>query len=792
MPPSMMASTRRPPAVVVFEDPDASFHGHGEQDVEAALLHALGPLGDASNKHNVQLNPTTGAAPGSSPRKTDSSPLRPISSHSLTDIKIPPPAQPNFTTDSPQKNANFYPPFQPLTQCMPETALFGNFPSTQPYDKENYCDATALYGMPALPYGDPDYGYKGPMKRPMIDSAPMRDRSNKKQKSDKEEPFDLPDPNDMPPMHDDGTKPQHSYAELIGMAILRAPNRRLTLAQIYKWISDNFSFYKSTESGWQNSIRHNLSLNKNFIKQERPKDDPGKGNYWAIKPGEERPYLLGKRNPVRRITNPDGSSYISGLPPEMGYRPSSTPAVGNFTLAPNPVKKIETKAIDSAKFPDETDFSSDGTIPASDPALQDDDKEDSASMMPPPAHIRSSPPPADLGSSPPPMASQQRKGTPPPVPRFPSTSRSGNRRQKFAGLNDSGYWSSIESSAARGVPHQLTSEADVMRPRIKKGRAEEEIARIRSSSVDSPSKDRLNLKAPTSQFESSSPARDDNLLTPPVVFKRPVKPPPSVSPNTSLRDHRVRMRALMGTPAKVFSPMPETNNWSPAFNLGEDGSVGLTPYISPYKPMKTPWKPFVDTPNTANNNLFNTAFDIFIDAPEEDLTARGSPEKRSARRPSLARAATSAGILADITGSSRSNNVTLAPPSDSPFSLSPFFGKMGSLRSPAKLGSPLKQSHKPPTSNPSPDHVKWFDVGVGEENVRPVHGNSKDDAADLFGVNLPSDGSEEGIDIFQDFGKIGQQSQFLPQPNRANGSPVKRSMGPPARPGLARSNTSRW
>lgn len=779
-----MASTRRPPSqsVEVFEDASASFAGNREEDVETALRNALRPLNDAQN---VQLNPSTATTSGSSPTKTDSSPMRPISSHSLADIKIPPPAQPDFTTDSPQKNGSFYSMYQPL----PPQPEFNKFPAAQVHDQENYYDPNPFHGLPVMPYGEFDYGYGGPMKRPMMDPTPSRDRS-KKQKTDKDEPFDLPDPKDLPPVHDDGSKPAHSYAELIGMAILRSPNRRLTLAQIYKWISDHFSFYKSSESGWQNSIRHNLSLNKNFIKQERPKDDPGKGNYWAIKPGEERPFLLGKKNPIRRITNPDGSQYINGLPHEMGYPPSSAPAIGHFTLAPNPIKRNESKAIDSAKFPDETDLSSDGTIPASDPALQEDEKDDAATMMPPPTLMRSSPPPADIGSSPPPMASQQRKSTPSAAPRFPSTSRSGNRRRKFAGMNDSGYWSSIESSVARGPAQLLTSEADIARPRLRKGRAETEIARIRSSSVDSPTKELLNIRASTCHFESSSPIRDDNPLTPAVVFKRPAKPPPSVSPNTNLRNHRNRMRALLGTPAKVLSPAPPVaNNWSPAFNIGEDGSVGLTPYISPYKATKTPWKPFQDTPGTANKNLFNAAFDIFIDAPEEELTARGSPEKRSARRPSLVRAATSTGILADITGSARSNNLTLAPPSDNPFSISPFLKKPRTLRSPAKISSPLKQSHLAPTNDVSPD-MKWHDFGVGEENVQPSQEASKDEA--LFGVNLPSDGSEEAIDIFQDFGKIGQASQFLPAPNRANGSPVKRSMGSPVRPGLARSITSRW
>lgn len=789
MPSSPMASTRRSPIVEVWQDQDAYLSHQQPADVETALLNALGPLGDASNKQNIQLSPSYGPAAGSSPTKTDSSPPRPVTSHSLTEISIPPPSRPNYSTDSPRKNASFYPPYQqPMLPQMPETAPFHTFAQAPATDKENYYGQDVFQGLQHIPYGEADYEYKGPMKRSMTDAS-MNERLVKKQKLEIEEAFMLPDPKDMPAPHDDGTKPLISYAELIGMAILRSPNRRLTLAQIYKWISDTFSFYKATDSGWQNSIRHNLSLNKNFIKQDRPKEDPGKGSYWAIKPGEERPYLMGKKNPVRRITNPDGSTYIHSLSSDIGFRANGTPAIGNFTLAPNPVKKTEAKVIDSAKFPDDNDFSSDGTIPGSDPALQDDDKDDFSSMMPPPPHIRSSPPPADIGSSPPAMPHEERSGTPPPVPRFPSTSRSGSRRQKFSGLNDSGYWSSIESSAARGAAHLLTSDVDIARPRLKKGRAEEEIARIRSSSFDSPSKG-IDFKKPTSHFASSSPLREDNPLTPAVVFKRPVKPPPSVSPNTNLRNHRNRMKALLGTPgnaltpAKAASPDAGANIWSPAFNVVEDVTLGLTPYNS-----KSPWKPFRDTPGAIAAQLFNdanTAFDIFIDAPEEDMTARGSPEKRSARRPSLARAATSAGILADITGTSRSNNITLAPTSNSPFSLSPFIQIPGKLRSPAKLGSPLKNSYKPAASSVSPDD-KWLGVGLGDENARPT----TTDTLDIFGgVNLPSDGSEEAIDIFQDFGKIGQQ--FVPADNRANGSPVRRSMPPPARPALSRSNTSRW
>ncbi|CAI5757412.1 unnamed protein product [Candida verbasci] len=84
-------------------------------------------------------------------------------------------------------------------------------------------------------------------------------------------------------------KPPYSYATLIGISILSHPDKRLTLSHIYSWISDTFKFYRKEDVGWQNSIRHNLSLNKAFIKGEKSKD--GKGHFWCIKPGHEEQFL---------------------------------------------------------------------------------------------------------------------------------------------------------------------------------------------------------------------------------------------------------------------------------------------------------------------------------------------------------------------------------------------------------------------------------------------------------------------------------------------------------------------
>ncbi|XP_068161727.1 forkhead box protein J1-B [Antennarius striatus] len=106
-------------------------------------------------------------------------------------------------------------------------------------------------------------------------------------------------------------KPPYSYASLICMAMQASKQPKVTLSTIYNWITENFCYYRHAEPSWQNSIRHNLSLNKCFRKVPRQKDEPGKGGFWQIDPQYADMFVNGIFKRRRMSANQYNSSSAS-------------------------------------------------------------------------------------------------------------------------------------------------------------------------------------------------------------------------------------------------------------------------------------------------------------------------------------------------------------------------------------------------------------------------------------------------------------------------------------------------
>ncbi|KAF0992999.1 hypothetical protein HZS_6002 [Henneguya salminicola] len=93
-----------------------------------------------------------------------------------------------------------------------------------------------------------------------------------------------------------------SYANLIAASILSSSRRKMKLSEIYSWFTTNIPYFSTLEDdlrsrGWKNSIRHNLSLKKEFVRETGDR----KAGYWYV----EQKFLLERlRCENRQINDP--------------------------------------------------------------------------------------------------------------------------------------------------------------------------------------------------------------------------------------------------------------------------------------------------------------------------------------------------------------------------------------------------------------------------------------------------------------------------------------------------------
>ncbi|XP_005999348.1 forkhead box protein N2b [Latimeria chalumnae] len=139
------------------------------------------------------------------------------------------------------------------------------------------------------------------------------------------------------------SKPPYSFSLLIYMAIEDSPNKCLPVKEIYSWILEHFPYFVSAPTGWKNSVRHNLSLNKCFRKVERSHGKAnGKGSLWCVDP-EYKPSLI-QALKKQHFSVP----HIFYTPPASPPSASSPPHHLTSVIQHHPASSIEDSDIDAA------------------------------------------------------------------------------------------------------------------------------------------------------------------------------------------------------------------------------------------------------------------------------------------------------------------------------------------------------------------------------------------------------------------------------------------------------------
>ncbi|PNS14120.1 hypothetical protein CAC42_6633 [Sphaceloma murrayae] len=154
-----------------------------------------------------------------------------------------------------------------------------------------------------------------------------------------------------------GKKPPCTQAQLIGMALLEAPQHQLMAKDIIHWIATNIPGYSThDQKQWSPSI--NSALNEGqkhkvqkFIKGEKNRNDPHKSHFWCLAPGMAQVFQPWDHI-NQRMTGPEAATLAFSTKRRLGL--DNIPDEGMGSPAPKKMR-IRHLKVGPQPEPDEPD-----------------------------------------------------------------------------------------------------------------------------------------------------------------------------------------------------------------------------------------------------------------------------------------------------------------------------------------------------------------------------------------------------------------------------------------------------
>ncbi|XP_076758117.1 forkhead box protein N3 isoform X3 [Xylocopa sonorina] len=157
---------------------------------------------------------------------------------------------------------------------------------------------------------------------------------------------------------DDGYSPADTNDKINNTTSHDSPVKALPVKEVYAWILDHFPYFRNAPTGWKNSVRHNLSLNKCFRKVEKA-PNLGKGSLWMVD-AQYRPNLIQALS--RAPFPPPTAQTLSS--------PEKPPKKNTGTRLPDPILfPYLSKRLASSNITDNTDTEVDSDVDAAAAAM---------------------------------------------------------------------------------------------------------------------------------------------------------------------------------------------------------------------------------------------------------------------------------------------------------------------------------------------------------------------------------------------------------------------------------------